>query len=67
MSAAAAAVGRGHLDPFAILDVGHPGVLEQGDAQAGCRTGLAERQVEGVQVAGAHVDHAADIAIRPHH
>ncbi|MNJ25880.1 hypothetical protein D3C77_203380 [compost metagenome] len=51
VAGAATAVGRGHLDPIAVVDMGHPGVLEQGDAQAGCRACLAEGQVEGVQVA----------------
>ncbi|MNB99168.1 hypothetical protein D3C75_464360 [compost metagenome] len=51
VAGAATAVGRGHLDPIAILDVGHPGLLEQGDAQAGRRARLTQSQVEGMQVA----------------
>lgn len=58
---------RGHLDLLAVIDMGHSGVFKQGNPEAGGGTCLAERQIEGMEMAGAHVDKATDIAIRPHH
>ena len=58
---------RGHLDLLAVIDMGHSGVFKQGNPEAGSGSRLAERKIERMQVAGAHVDKATDIAIRPHH
>ena len=58
---------RGHLDLLAVIDMGHPGVFKQGNPEAGSGSRLTERQIEGMEMARAHVDKAADIAIRPHH
>lgn len=60
-------MGGGHLDLLAVVDMGHSGVFKQGDPEAGGGARLAERKIERMQVAGAHVDKAADIAIRSHH
>ncbi len=58
---------RGHLDLLAVIDMGHSGVFKQGNPEAGSGSRLTERKIERMQVAGAHVDEAADVAIRSHH
>ena len=54
-------------DGRTMVDGGRSGVLIQAHPQgAGC-SGFAQGQVERVEMAGAHVDQPADIAVRAHH
>ena len=53
-----------HLDLRAIVDTGHLGLLVQRHAQLLGNGSLTQCQVQRVQMAGTHVDHAAYIAIR---
>ncbi|MCY1528745.1 hypothetical protein D9M68_638620 [compost metagenome] len=61
------AQGGVHLHLGAVVDAGDRRMLEQAGAQLGRRDSLADGQVERMQVAGAHVDQAADVAVRAHH
>ena len=61
------ALGGVHLDLGAVVDARHFGVLKQLHAQLLRGGRFAERQVQRVQMARAHVDHAAHIAVGADH